>query len=128
MSLQLWRCHHPDCPGDPDDPTQPVRFEAEHGVCPACGADVRKPEHKSVIALLARVHLLVKDPKGPLAGQGYRYRIACDAGARNTGGRGTGEPGATTCPQCQAMPEFKRLAAENGFEGHAPRVLDAPGE
>ena len=55
---------------------QEFRFEIENTLmpCPKCGAT--KPP---MVGMLAKTHLLVRDRKGHIEGQGgVRYRIACD--------------------------------------------------
>lgn len=118
--LRIWRCHYDRCPGDPHDPAKPMTFEAKDGVCPRCKADVRKPGYRGVVALIERIHLMVRSDEG------MRRFAACDPTIVRDGkvNRGTGEPNAVTCPQCQQTEVYRKLAEENGFEGHAPRVVD----
>ena len=52
------------------------RFEIQNDLvpCPKCGA-CQAP----MVGILAKTHLLVRDPKGHIVGQGgLRYRIGCD--------------------------------------------------
>jgi hypothetical protein len=65
-------CRNPECAEEGCE----FRFEVEHTLnpCPKCGAD-RAP----FVGMLAKIHLLVRDRKGPLVcAGGLRYRMACD--------------------------------------------------
>jgi hypothetical protein len=73
----------------------------DHFCCPKCGAD--KPP---VAGLLAMIHFLIPDRKGPIEGAGgLRYRLACDdmrsylATATNQEAA-TGELAAANCVGC----------------------------
>jgi hypothetical protein len=84
-------------------------FEAEndHFACPKCGAD-----SGPTVGLLVLTHLLIADPRGPLLGQGGRFRLACAANRAYLATitnleAATGEPTIANCPGCLA--EAKRL-------------------
>lgn len=65
-------CANPECAENGME----FRFEIQQTLvpCPKCGA-CQAP----MVGLLAKTHLLVRDPKGHIVGQGgLRYRIACD--------------------------------------------------
>jgi hypothetical protein len=72
-------CSNPECAENGLE----FRFEVEHTLvpCPKCGA-TKAP----MVGMLAKVHLLVRDKRGPLEGaSGLRYRVACDpSGKRAT--------------------------------------------
>lgn len=65
-------CRNPECAGE----GMYFEFEAQHDrfACPKCGAN--KPP---TIDLLVLTHLLVRNPQGPIEGEGgLRWQIACD--------------------------------------------------
>lgn len=66
-------CRNPQCRDQSD---QEFHFDVknDHFACPKCGAD-REP----MAGLLSLVHLLIRNPDGPIIGAGgLRYAIGCD--------------------------------------------------
>jgi len=65
-------CSNPEC----SEHGMEFRFEIQNDLvpCPKCGA-CQAP----MVGILAKTHLLVRDPMGHIVGQGgLRYRIGCD--------------------------------------------------
>lgn len=109
-------CRNPECLENSDDPH--FEFTAEHAqiVCPKCGAD-RSP----MIGVLALVHFLTRDKKGPIVGYGgLRYKFACDekraylATATNQEAA-TGDIRSVNCPGCLKAAADQELAPLAGF-------------
>ncbi len=96
----VWMCQNADCTG-------PLRrsfdFISDYPICPKCGADGDPTVQKRVL-----IHLLVRDPKGPIAGErGSRWRLACDGtrehlATHTNGEAATGDPTQINCPGCTA--------------------------
>ena len=93
-----WYCASPECRVNGER----FEFTSEYPRCPKCSA-----EEYPYVLTLALIHLLVRDPKGPIPSMGHRLRIACDtAGARayiatktnDEAGHGTLE--LVNCPGC----------------------------
>jgi hypothetical protein len=66
-------CYNPEC-----KPVDGDRFEFgvsnDRFACPKCGAFL-----PPMVGVLSLVHLLVRDPKGPIIGEGgLRWRLACE--------------------------------------------------
>lgn len=105
-------CANPQCAENGRE----FHFEVEHDLfcCPKCGAN-RPP----VVGMLAKIHLIVQDPRGQFEGVGgIRYRIACDTGKKRESVStitnhevGTGDITACNCVDCLA--EAKKINAAN---------------
>lgn len=65
----VWCCANPTC--------RPVigcfEFESDYPTCPKCGASGEPQVFKRTL-----IHLLLADERGPILGNGRRYRMACD--------------------------------------------------
>lgn len=120
---KFFRCENPDCATRPD-------FEAEHPVCPDCGADGRT--HPGLATELTPVHYLVKDAKGPIRTAIGQRAIACAPARARLFRSCSGDRTAVTCPKCRASEVYraheaggvdqhedfaeKKLAAEHGLK------------
>ena len=95
--------------------------------CPKCG----NTELGHSITPRVRIHLLVKDDKGPIVGAKGRYVVACDPGKKALEDPSieawSDAYGALTCPQClqtkaaialQQKEELRRFHQSGGF--HVP--------
>jgi len=101
----VWmRCPNPECceKGEPY-----FDFQSDYPKCPKCSLGPPAVEKRALM------HLLVRDPKGPVVGQlGLRYALACDkkrdylATWRN-GEAATGSPKDVNCPGCKKSKAYK---------------------
>lgn len=97
MAAKLYRCMNDEC--KPDDA---IGFDyAGAKACPKCGLDGGN------VVELARIHLLVRDSAGPVAGMhGKRFACVCEPARKKFNDRpnegATGEALAATCPECLA--------------------------
>lgn len=90
--------------------------ENDHFCCPKCGAD-----QSPMVGVLALIHFLIPDRKGPIVGMGgLRYRLGCDSvraylATTSNQEAATGEIAAANCPGC--LEEAKKLGIK--LAGHA---------
>lgn len=90
-------------------------FETEGDVkCPRCGAT-----EAPMIQLLALVHFMVRDPKGPIAGHCSRWRLACDPKRAHLATETNNEAAsdqliAVNCPGCLKVAKEQKLAKRQG--------------
>lgn len=111
-------CMNPECRETSTDERFEFDVENDKFACPKCGND-----HPSSVGVLALVHFLVKDPKGPIRGGEGRYRLACDAArvvlATNTNREAaSGMFEAVNCPGCLKVAIDEGLAP---MQGSVPR-------
>lgn len=90
--------------------------EGQPIVCPECGNN----QVGYTIVPLVRIHLLVKDDKGPIVGSKGRYLVACDPSKK-----ALEDPSieawseshlATTCPGCKSTKAYKKLQAAHDLK------------
>lgn len=111
-------CLNPECRDRECEPGKDrYEFAVEHAevVCPKCGAN-----QVPIVGVLAIVHFIVRDKRGPLMGHGgLRYRLACEPrrtfiATRTNLEAGTGELSAVTCVRCLAVAKEQNAAASQG--------------
>lgn len=96
----IWRCPNPEC--RESNLANYYEFESDYPECPKCKLGPPAVRKRVLI------HILVRDPKGPIAGQyGLRYRLACDPkrwqlATPTNGEAATGDIAAANCPGCLA--------------------------
>jgi ssDNA-binding Zn-finger/Zn-ribbon topoisomerase 1 len=111
MADKLWRCQNEACSECPHGRLI-YDFQNPTGVCPKCGADPRTPEGRETVIPRVCMHLVVKDPAGPIVTGKGRLRVACQPGTATLPGRATGAPSAVTCPVCRATEAFAEVDRE----------------
>jgi len=103
-------CINLDCREKSTDERFVFQVDDDHFCCPKCGAD--KPP---IAGLLAQIHFLIRDPKGPIEGAGgICYRLACDDKraylATHTNQEATtGKLAAANCVNCLAKANRLKL-------------------
>ncbi len=102
-------CYNKECRNKPEDDRFEFNIEHSRFACPKCGAD-RPP----VAGLLTICHFLVPDPKGPIPGDGGRFRFACDPtrshlATETNNEAATGAFVAVNCPGCMKEAIEKKL-------------------
>ncbi len=109
-------CRNPECLESSED--EHFKFTTEHSqiACPKCGAD-RAP----MVAVLALVHFLTRDPKGPIVGYGgLKYAFACAEkraylATMTNQEAATGDIRSVNCPGCLKAAADRKLAPLAGF-------------
>lgn len=106
----VWRCSNPYC--------IPVGqmwfdFESDYAICPKCTS-----EGYPNVSKRSLIHLMLRDPKGPIKGVYSRYRLACDASREQLATPTNGEAAtdhfeAANCPGC-LMAVGNKLIADQG--------------
>jgi hypothetical protein len=103
-----------------------LQFESAEPVCPSCGADSRKPQHKNSIVPLELIHYLIRDEHGPIVGSGALYKLACKPEQKHMDKHCTGEPAQVTCPKCRRNEVHKADLDKGLFQGRSPQVVEQP--
>lgn len=93
------RCYNPECR---DVSESPFEFDIEHDhfACPKCGAD-KEP----MVFMLTLTHLMIRDARGPIQGNHFRYRLACEPkrahlATRTNNEAATDDPKVANCIAC----------------------------
>ncbi len=93
-------CRNPECRERSDEEFH-FDVENDHFACPKCGA------HKEPMAgLLVLIHLLIRNPAGPIIGSGgLRYALGCDLkraylATLTNQEAATDDPDVANCPGC----------------------------
>lgn len=108
-AAKLYRCMNDEC--KPDDAHSAGFDYSGERACPKCGLD------SGNVVERARVHLLIRDPAGPVKGHmGKTFKVACDPTRKKITEKpnefASGEPAAVTCPECLAV--HAQAQAEQG--------------
>jgi hypothetical protein len=93
-------------------------FDVEHAdvACPKCGAT-----ESPMIGMMTLIHLLVKNPKGPIVGKGgIRYSMGCEAerpylATLTNDEAATDQPEAANCPGCLKVAQERKLTSAQGL-------------
>lgn len=110
---RMYRCTNGRCAVDPAG-REIFDFASEDGTCPKCGAGPNHPNPR-VRGLVFRLELVHFDPPSEFPGVGLNH-AACDPKKPIGTTRGTGDPGAVTCPVCKETLAFKETAAKWDYE------------
>jgi ribosomal protein S27E len=114
-------CRNPECLESSDKPHFEFTTDKTPITCPKCGAN-----QSPMVGLLALVHFLVRDKKGPIVGMGgLRFALACSATrahlATNTNQEAaTGDFASVNCPGCLTAAVEKKLVPLNGWALEQP--------
>jgi hypothetical protein len=109
-------CLNPECLESNTDSRYEFDVDQDKFSCPKCGSD-----SPVMVGLLVLIHFLVRDQKGPVVGQGIRYRFACDAKrahlATNTNlEAASGDIKAVNCPGCLKAAHDQNLTNIQGWQ------------
>ncbi len=104
-----FRCVNPACSDHPAGLPK-YDFWSDLPTCPRCGASEKDPESAHLILRLAIIHLDQRTKWGK--GRG----LAACSGQRFSRDAGTGLPDQVNCPECKATEEYRRAAADFGYE------------
>lgn len=107
----FWLCRNPEC--RPDN-ARAFSFQSDYPECPKCGAE------PPLVQKRALVHLLLRNPKGPILGmKGLRWELACDVDRDwlATGDNGEAATGLSFHVNCQVC--LKRIGNKVVVKGLA---------